>query len=63
MAKTYDNSEVEALITLAGTRGFTAKDFADLCIAAADQAGMTGKAQQKLVTLLPEFAEFAEFES
>ena len=57
MTKTYDNGEVEALITLAGTRGFTTKDFADLCIAAADQAGMTVKSQEKLLILLPDDEE------
>lgn len=55
MAKTYDNPQVEALLNVAAFATFTEKDFADLCLAAADQAGVSMSAQKKIAALLPEF--------
>ena len=52
MPKKYPPN-VEALLNVAAFATFSEKDFADLCLAAADQAGVSVKNQKKIAALLP----------
>ena len=49
--------KIERLLGCAVEFGFTEQDFAELCIAATDQAGSGKREQRKIQELLPEFEE------
>lgn len=52
MPKIDYTAKVDALLAHAAKLGFTERDFADLVIAAADQAGAAPNVQQKIANLI-----------